>query len=208
MEEKMNKTKKLVLAAVITAIILLLGFTPLGYIKIATIEVTILMIPVVIGAMLLGPAYGAFFGFVFGATSFLQCFGLSLFGATMLSVNPFFTFICTIVPRVLMGWLSGLIFQALSRVDKTKIVSFIVTSISGALLNTIFFTTCFLLFFRNANLEGMSLDLSAFSIIDIILMLVTFNAILEIIICGVIGTALSKVLAIYLPKLGKRKETT
>ena len=54
----------------------------------------------------------------------------------------------------------------------------------------------------------MSLDLSAFSIIDIILMLVTFNAILEIIICGVIGTALSKVLAIYLPKLGKRKETT
>lgn len=107
-----------------------------------------------------------------------------------------------------MGWLSGLIFQALSRVDKTKIVSFIVTSISGALLNTIFFTTCFLLFFRNANLEGMSLDLSAFSIIDIILMLVTFNAILEIIICGVIGTALSKVLAIYLPKLGKRKETT
>ena len=204
----MNKTKKLVLAAVITAIILLLGLTPLGYIKIATIEVTFLMIPVVIGAMLLGPAYGAFFGLVFGITSFLQCFGLSLFGATMLNVNPFATFVCTIIPRVLMGWLSGLIFQALSRVDKTKIISFIVTSISGALLNTVFFTACFLLFFRNANLEGMSLDLSAFSVTDIILMLVTFNAILEIIICGVIGTALSKVLAIYLPKLGKRKENT
>lgn len=208
MEENMNKTKKLVLAAVITAIILLLGLTPLGYIKIATIEVTFLMIPVVIGAMLLGPAYGAFFGLVFGITSFLQCFGLSLFGATMLNVNPFATFVCTIIPRVLMGWLSGLIFQALSRVDKTKIISFIVTSISGALLNTVFFTACFLLFFRNANLEGMSLDLSAFSVTDIILMLVTFNAILEIIICGVIGTALSKVLAIYLPKLGKRKENT
>lgn len=204
----MNKTKKLVLAAVITAIIVLLGLTPLGYIKIATIEVTILMIPVVIGAILLGPAYGAFFGLIFGATSFFQCFGPSLFGATMLSINPVATFICTIVPRVLMGWLSGLIFQALARVDKTKVISFIVTSISGALLNTVFFTACFLLFFRNANLGGMGLNLSTFSVMDIILMLVTFNAILEIIICGVIGTALSKVLAVYLPKLGKRKETT
>ena len=204
----MNKTKKLVLAAVITAIILLLGFTPLGYIKIATIEVTILMIPVVIGAMLLGPAYGAFFGFIFGATSFLQCFGLSPFGAAMLSINVWATLICTLIPRILMGWLSGLIFQFLARKDKTKFISFVVTSISGALLNTLFFTLCFLLFFSNANLEGMGLNLAALPVTEIILLLVTFNAILEIIICGVIGTALSKVLAIYLPKLGKRKETT
>ena len=37
-----------------------------------------------------------------------------------------------------MGWLAGLIFKALYKVDKTRLVSFAVASLSGAVLNTIF----------------------------------------------------------------------
>jgi len=190
-----EKTKRLVIASLIVAIIALMGFTPLGYIKIGVIEVTFLMIPVVIGAATLGTAWGAFFGAAFGLTSFFQCFGYSAFGTALFAINPFATFILCFVPRTLMGLLAGLIFQAISKIDKTKIISFIVTSISGAVLNTAFFTGAFLLFFRNADLtESFGMNLANMSIVNVMGILITFNAVLEIIICGVIGTAMSKVI--------------
>ncbi len=190
-----DKTKRLVLASLIVAIIGLMGFTPLGFVKLGVMEVTLLMIPVVIGACTLGVAWGTVFGAVFGLISFFQCFGYSAFGAALLAINPYATFVLCLVPRVLMGFLSGLIFKAVSKIDKTKIISFITASISGAVLNTVFFTALFLIFFRNADLtSAFGINLANMSVISVIGILVTFNAVLEIVICGIIGTALSKVI--------------
>ncbi len=191
-----EKTKRLVLAAVIVAIIILMGFTPIGYIKTPTIEVTFLMIPVVIGAAILGKEWGAIFGLVFGLTSFFQCFGYSPFGTALFAINPVATFIMCLVPRILMGFLAGVIYEAIYKIDKTKIISFIVTSISGAALNTLFFTLGFILFFRNADLTAsFGMNLADMRIMDVIGLLITFNAVLEVVICGVVGTALSKVIS-------------
>lgn len=196
-----EKTKRLVLASAIVAIIILMGFTPIGYIKTVGIEVTFLMIPVVIGASVLGKEWGTILGAVFGLTSFFQCFGYSAFGTALFAINPVATFIMCFVPRMLMGFLAGLIFEAIAKIDKTKIVSFIVTSISGAVLNTAFFTVGFLIFFRNADLtSSFGMNLANMSVIDVIGILITFNAVLEIIICGVIGTALSKVISSFIIK--------
>ena len=190
-----EKTKRLVLASLIVAIIAVMGFTPLGYIKLGVIEFTLLMIPVVIGAATLGIAWGTFFGAVFGLTSFFQCFGYSAFGAALLAINPYATFILCFLPRILMGFLSGLIFKAISKIDKSKIISFITASISGALLNTVLFTVMFLMFFRNADLTAaFGMNLADMSIINVIGILITFNAVIEVIVCGIIGTALSKVI--------------
>lgn len=190
-----EKIKRLVVAGLITAIIILMGFTPLGYIKIAVIEVTFLMIPVVIGASVLGMEWGTIFGFIFGITSFFQCFGYSPFGTALFAINPFYTFLLCVIPRTLMGFLAGLIFKATSKIDKTKIISFIVTSLSGALLNTFFFTLLFILFFRNADLtSSFGMNLKDMAIFDVIGLLVTFNALLEVIVCGIIGTTMSKVI--------------
>jgi uncharacterized membrane protein len=142
-----ERTKYLVRLAVLTAVILLMAYTPLGYLRTAGIEISFLTIPGVVGAIVMGPAAGAILGGIFGITSFIQCFGASPFGAVLLSINPFYTFIVTVVARVLMGWLSGLIFMGLRKIDRTKLVSFGVASISGALLNTIFFMGFLILFF-------------------------------------------------------------
>ena len=193
--KNLEKTKRLVLASLIVAIIALMGFTPLGYIKLGLIEVTFLMIPVVIGAATLGVAWGTFFGAVFGLTSFFQCFGYSAFGVALLAINPLATFILCFVPRVLMGFLSGVIFKAIAKIDNTKIISFVTASVSGAVLNTVFFTAVFLIFFRNADLTAaFGMNLADMSVINVIGILITLNAVLEVIICGVIGTALSKVI--------------
>ena len=149
---------KMVQMAILIAIMLILAFTPLGYLKFGLIEITLMVIPVAVGAIVLGPLCGAILGGVFGITSFIQCFGFSAFGAFVLGINPWLTFITCLVPRILCGWLSGLIFQALKKIDKTKIVSYVVASLSTALLNTIFFVGCVVLFFWNNDsfLTGMA----------------------------------------------------
>ena len=58
--------------AVLIAIMLILAFTPLGYLRIGPLAISLMTIPVVIGAMILGPAGGAVLGLVFGLTSFYQ----------------------------------------------------------------------------------------------------------------------------------------
>ncbi|MBD5449387.1 MAG: ECF transporter S component [Lachnospiraceae bacterium] len=69
---KNEKTYELVLTALFTAIIVIMAFTPLGYIPLLVINATIIHIPVILGALFLGPKKGAFLGFVFGLTSFIN----------------------------------------------------------------------------------------------------------------------------------------
>lgn len=105
-----EKTRKLVQMAILIAVMLILAFTPLGYLKVGAIEITFMTIPVVVGAIILGPAAGAVLGGVFGLTSFIQCFGMSAFGAALLNISPILTFLVCMVPRILMGYLAGVIF--------------------------------------------------------------------------------------------------
>ena len=72
-----SKVTKMVQMAILIAIIALMAFTPIGFIKTAGLEIQLIMIPVVIGAMLFGPLAGAVCGGAFGILSFIQCFGMS-----------------------------------------------------------------------------------------------------------------------------------
>ena len=69
---KNEKIHGLVLTALFTTIIAVMTFTSLGYIPLGVINATIIHIPVIIGSLFLGPKKGAFLGFVFGLTSFLN----------------------------------------------------------------------------------------------------------------------------------------
>lgn len=68
--KKSTKTLRLVQLGLLIAVELIFAYTPLGYMKPAGLEITFLMVPVTIGAILLGPAAGAILGGVFGLTSF------------------------------------------------------------------------------------------------------------------------------------------
>lgn len=190
-EQTRARTLWMVQTAILSAIIILMSFTPLGYLRTAVIEITFIMIPVAVGAILLGPATGALLGAVFGITSFLQAvLGLSVFGATLLQINPFYTFILTMVPRVLMGWLVGLIFKSLYKVDRTKLLSFAVASLCGALINTVLFVGGLFLLFGNTDyIRGFGPTVPT-----IIALLVSVNAALEAVISLIAGTAVTKAL--------------
>lgn len=109
-----NKTSELVLTALFAAIIVIMAFTPLGYIPLVVINATIIHIPVILGSLFCGPKKGGFLGFIFGLTSFIKnttmpstaaAFVFSpVLAANMMGVSGVFksAFIC-FVPRILVG---------------------------------------------------------------------------------------------------------
>ncbi|MDE6319948.1 MAG: ECF transporter S component [Lachnospiraceae bacterium] len=128
---KNEKTYELVLTALFTAIIVIMAFTPLGYIPLVVINATIIHIPVILGALFLGPKKGAFLGFVFGLTSFINnTFKAATASAFVFSpvlayriagVSGIFKslYIC-FVPRILVGVVPYFVFILIRKVLKSE----------------------------------------------------------------------------------------
>ena len=182
--------------AVVTAIIILMAFTPIGYLKYGPLSITFLQIPVVVGAIVLGPASGTFLGGVFGATSLAQCFGLDAFGTMLFGLNPVGTIILTMIPRILMGFISGLIFKGLYKVDKTRLASYAITTLSGAILNTLFFMSAFVIFFYDT-VMSMAAEAGK-SLFPFLVTMVGLNGVVEALVCFVAGAAIAKALDVLL----------
>jgi uncharacterized membrane protein len=200
-----QRTLKVVQLGLFTAIILLMAFTPLGYIKTVGLEITLLVVPVAVGAIVLGPTAGAILGGIFGLTSFIQCFGASPFGAVLLGINPVGTFIVCVAARVLMGWLTGLIFLALKKGQHTRVISHASASLIGPLLNTFFFMTLLLLFFyRTDFIQGIAEQLGTTNILAFVFAFIGINGLVEAIACFVLGAAVSKSLDLFARRSGAR----
>lgn len=190
-----QKTVRLSRLALFSALILLLNYTPLGYIRVFALEITLIIIPVTLGAMLLGPADGAILGGVFGLTSFATCFGSSQFGVTLLAINPIGTFITCVVARVLAGSLTGLVFERLHRSEKLRPISYAVGGLLGPVFNTLFFMSCIVLFFWNTEfIQGMAATMGAANPLTFVVLFVGINAVFETVVSFLVSTALCRVL--------------
>ncbi len=184
---KSGKVHQITLTAILAAIIVLLAFTPLGYLRIGLVSITFLTVPVVVGGIVLGPVYGGILGAVFGLTSLAQCFMGDVFGATLLNLNLAATVATCLVPRILIGVIAGVLYRVLCRVRVIKAGAFVLTSIAGSLSNTILFVGMLVVFFRESYFGG-----TAFW--TVFVSFFTFNSVLEIVVCGLLGAALSPVL--------------
>ena len=195
MNKKFN-TSQLVLLGLMTAILLLMAYTPHGYLNIGPLAITFNVIPVAVAAITLGPAGGAIVGSVFGLTSFLQCIGVggtSAMGAVLFGINPVLAFVQRFVPRLLDGLLLGYIFRGVRKVSNTPTACF-VTGFCSAFLNTALFMSLLVLLFGNT--EYMQTLMGGKNVIAFICGFVGINAVCEMvsstIITGAVGLALYK----------------
>ena len=199
-KKKGMTAKDLTALGLLTGILLVMSFTPLGYFHTFGLDISLMMIPVGIGAMLLGPKAGAWLGFIFGATSFYQAMtGASAFSAMLFNISPLRTFLLCIPTRMLMGFLVGIIFWVVSKLDKKKTACFFIGGFFAAFLNTLFFMgTLILLFWNTEYIQGFN---QAFGNVNPFLFVVLFvgvNGALEMpascLAGGIVSKAVSRTL--------------
>jgi len=116
-----SKTYKLVLSAMLGAIVIVLGVTPLGFIPFGPMKLTILHIPVIIGAIYGGPVVGMTVGLIFGIMSVFQAPGDITFGpvwATGELKNYLLIGVTAIVPRILIGLTASLAYKGAKKIPR------------------------------------------------------------------------------------------
>lgn len=126
------RIRKIVVAGVMGAISVLLGATHWGFIPwLAGAALTIMHVPVIIGAVLEGPVVGLAIGFIFGLFSLIQG-AIAPTGPTdTWFTNP----LLSILPRLFIGPVAWLVYRALQRINES--LALIVAGIAGSLTNTI-----------------------------------------------------------------------
>lgn len=188
--------RSFVVLALLIAILLLMSMTPLGYLNIGPLAITLNVVPLAMAAVALGPVGGLICGCVFGLTSFLQCLGVggsSAMGVMLFSINPFLAFVQRFVPRALDGLLLGWIYRGLSKKAKPY-VACAITGFLSAFLNTLFFMTALLVLFGGTEyVQGL---VAGRNLLVFVCAFVGVNAVAEMaaatVLTGAVGAALGK----------------
>jgi len=126
MEERGLSVRRIVIAAVLSAIAILLGVTRLGFIPVPTAagNATIMHVPAIVGGIMEGWLVGGIIGTIFGLFSFIQA-------TTPLFKDP----LVAILPRIFIGITAYFTYVGLKRVN--EYLALIVSAAVGTLTNTI-----------------------------------------------------------------------
>jgi uncharacterized membrane protein len=198
-----SSTDRLVITALFCAIILLLNFTPIGYIQLPLIKATIIHVPVIIGAILLGPRIGAGLGFVFGLTSLYN----NTFAPTLLSFafSPFIpvpgtsrgswaALLITFLPRILVGVVPYYFYRLMNRVLKRKydMLSLSLSGLIGSMTNTVLVMNLIYFLFRDA--YGKVKNIPADTVYHAVLAVIFANGVPEAIIAAILTAVVCRAL--------------
>ncbi len=210
----MQKTKKLstlglVQLSLLTAILIIMAFTPLGTLTLPGLAIgaTLSQIPVIVGAIVLGPAAGAFLGGVFGVCSLVwfsvnggpAAFAFSpVYSATLANGNiplailfGLFSVIICFVPRILIGITSSAVFKLCRKKNINEAVSCALAGLVGALTNTVLVLGLIALLFF-----WLELSTSQYTIFTLVQISAIANGTFEAIVSAVLTAAIAKALLI------------
>ena len=126
-----DRTRKIVITGALGAVTILLGLTHWGLIPwFAGISLTIMQIPVIIGAILEGPIVGVGIGLIFGLFSLLEAAIAPSGPGDVVFTNP----LISILPRLFIGPVAWLVWSALKKHPTLGLIS---AGLAGSLTNTI-----------------------------------------------------------------------
>ncbi|WP_294581577.1 ECF transporter S component [uncultured Thomasclavelia sp.] len=199
---KNRKIKNLVLYAMFIAIEMLLVFIPfLGYIPIGPLRATTLHIPVIIAGVTLGKKGGALIGLVFGLSSlFYNTINPTI---TSFVFSPFISgnllsALIAIVPRVLIGYIAGIIFEQFQKGQLNDNIGIILAGIAGSLVNTILVLAGIYFIFGQSYATAINQDFNL--LLTYLIGIISTNGIIEAIVGTIIAFIVCQPLLKYTKK--------
>ena len=190
----------MVSVALMAAIVVVLANTPLGMIQLPVIKATTVHIPVIIGAILLGPKAGAILGFVFGVCSLISntmapsllSFAFSPFMSTTGIPGALKAIWISVGCRVLIGLAAGWLWMLFKKIRWNQIISLAITGFVGSMVNTVTVMGSIYLLFAKQYAEAK--DVAVTAVWGLVMGTVTASGIPEAIAAAVIVAVVAKVL--------------
>lgn len=207
MKTKKHDTRWMVSVALMAAIVIVLANTPLGMIQLPIIKATTVHIPVILGAILLGPGAGAILGAVFGICSLVS----NTMAPTLLSFafSPFLS--TTGIPgalkaiwisvgcRILIGVVAGWLWVLFTKIKLNQFIALPIVGFVGSMVNTVTVMGSIYFLFAQEYAEAKEVALTA--VFGLVMGTVTASGIPEAIAAAILVLALGKVLVVVFRKM-------
>lgn len=200
----MNKQKKdtrwNVTVALMMAIVILLANTPLGMIQLPIVKATTVHIPVIIGAVVLGPLAGGILGATFGICSLISntmaptllSFAFSPFLSTTGLVGVLKAIWVSVGCRTAMGIATGWLWILMKKLKVNQNIALLITGFSGSMFNTIFVMGSIYVLFASQYAQAKGVAVNA--VFGLIMGTVAASGIPEAIAAAILVIALGKIL--------------
>lgn len=207
MKTKKHDTRWMVSVALMAAIVIVPANTPLGMIQLPIIKATTVHIPVILGAILLGPGAGAILGAVFGICSLVS----NTMAPTLLSFafSPFLS--TTGIPgalkaiwisvgcRILIGVVAGWLWVLFTKIKLNQFIALPIVGFVGSMVNTVTVMGSIYFLFAQQYAEAKEVALTA--VFGLVMGTVTASGIPEAIAAAILVLALGKVLVVVFRKM-------
>ena len=189
----MKRNLALAQLGMLSALIVIMTFVPyIGYISIGALSITLLHIPLIIGACVLGVKGGLVLGAVWGITCIIKAATSPVAITDPLFTNP----LVSLLPRLIAGLVAGLVFEFVSKKFKKFHLASVLSAVFACLTNTVFVMGSLYLVYGQSS-EAAKLGIVQFdfgSFIYFILGAFGTNAVFEMIIAIIIAVPISHAL--------------
>lgn len=200
MKTRKHDTKWMVGVALMAAIVVLLANTPLGMIQLPVIKATTTHIPVILGAVLLGPLAGSILGGVMGICSLISntvaptllSFAFSPFMSTTGLVGAVKALWISVGCRIMIGFVAGWLWVILKKIKVPDVVALPIVGFIGSMTNTAFVMGSIYFLLAQQYAEAKQVAISA--VFGLVMGTVTGAGVMEAIAALVLVTAIGKAL--------------
>ena len=210
MNRKKMGTRYMATLAMFCGILLVMGATGIGFIPLPVIKATTMHIPVILGAILLGPAAGAVLGGVFGLCSIwanttspgLLAFAFSPFMTTEGLPGVLKSLWIALGCRILLGVIAGWLWKGMKRILKQDYLALPVTAAIATICHTILVMGSIYLLLAQQYAQAKNVAITA--VFGLVMGTVTASGIPEAIIAAVLVTVIGKALLHLMERMKKR----
>ncbi len=210
MTTKKPDTRYMATLAMLCGLLLVMGMTGIGFIPLPVIKATTMHIPVILGAILLGPGAGAVLGAVFGLCSIwanttapgLLSFAFSPFMSTDGLVGAAKSIWIALGCRILFGLLAGLLWKPVKKIAKQDYIALPVTAVTATLLHTLLVMGSIYLLLAQQYAQAKNVAITA--VFGLVMGTVTASGIPEAIVAAVLVTVIGKALLHLMAAIKRR----
>ena len=210
MKHKTMDTRYMATLAMLCGVLLVMGMTGIGFIPLPVIKATTMHIPVILGAILLGPKAGAVLGAVFGLCSIwantttpgLLSFAFSPFMTTEGLVGVAKSLWIAMGCRMLFGVLAGWLWAAFRKLLRNEYAALPLTAAVSTICHTLLVMGSIYVLLTQQYAEAKNVAISA--VFGLIMGTVTASGIPEAIAAAILVTVIGKALLHLMARMKKR----
>lgn len=210
MKTKKRDTRYMATLAMLCGVLIVMGLTGIGFIPLPVIKATTMHIPVILGAILLGPSAGGVLGGVFGICSIwantttpnLLSFAFSPFMTTEGLIGVVKSLWIAFGCRVLFGFIAGWLWMLVKKITKKDYIALPVTAAAATICHTLLVMGSIYLLLAQQYAAAKNVAISA--VFGLIMGTVTASGIPEAIAAAILVTVIGKALLNVMARMKKR----